>query len=126
MSKRKKISYYTNWMGPVNMEWYRKRGLTKTETVVLEKDSSFTNRKAGESVEMEKITEHYSGGRIDVYGTGDPYGDEIGVPPMKTEDWNRFGNWLENFRTTTMLTLEELVAEYEKTNPAIQWDKVND
>ena len=126
MSKRKKISYYTNWMGPVNMEWDRKRGLTKTETVVLEKDSSFTNRKAGESVEMEKITEHYSGGRIDVYGTGDPYGDEIGVPPMKTEDWNRFGNWLENFRTTTMLTLEELVAEYEKTNPAIQWDKVND
>jgi hypothetical protein len=108
------------------MEWYRKRGLTKTETVVLEKDSSFNNRKAGESVEMEKITEQYSGGRIDVYGTGDPYGEEIGVPPMKTEDWNRFGNWLENFRTTTMLSLEELVAEYEKTNPAIQWDKVND
>ena len=49
------------------------------------------------------------------------YGDEIGLSPMKTEDWNRFGDWLDSFTSGTMLSLDELVNEYEKSNPKIVW-----
>ena len=87
------VRYRTNWMGPINMDWIRKNG-------------------AG-----------WSAGRIDCRGLGlDPmYGDEIGLSPMKTEDWNRFGDWLDSFTSGTMLSLDELVNEYEKTNPKIVW-----
>jgi hypothetical protein len=40
---------------------------------------------------------------------------------MRTEDWRRFGDWLDDFTSETMLSLEELVDEYEKTNPKIVW-----
>ncbi len=59
-------------------------------------------------------------GRIDIYGEG-LYPDEIGLPPMKSEDWGRFSNWLDTFETDYMWTLRMLVSEYEKTNPKIQW-----
>ena len=36
--------------------------------------------------------EGWSAGRIDIYGDG-LYPDEIGLPPMKSEDWGRFSNW---------------------------------
>ena len=118
-----RISYSTNWMGVVNMQWYRDRGLTRKVTKVLESDSKISDKKAGDIVEFEEITEHYSCGRIDVRGTGDPYGDEIGVPPMRSEDWRMFSEWLDPFETSIMWTLDELVSEYEKTNPPIRWDK---
>ena len=65
----------------------------------------------------------WAGGRIDVYGTDNPYGEEIGVPIMKVYDWFRFSMWLWKFQTDTVWTLDELVTEYEKTNPAITWWK---
>jgi hypothetical protein len=81
-------------MGPVNMEWIRQNG------------------------------EGWSMGRIDCSGTGlGPYGDELGVPPMKSEDWRRFGDWLWDFSTDALWTLDMLVAEYEKNNPKITWLK---
>jgi hypothetical protein len=89
-------------MGPVALWWYEERGLLD---------------------DKREIIEHYSGGRIDVRGgdTESIYGDEIGVPPMRSEDWQDFGGWLDDFRTDTMWSLAEIVNEYEKTNPKIRW-----
>ena len=50
-----------------------------------------------------------------------PFGDEIGVDPMTTESWNRFGKWLDTFETDFMWSLEELVELYERNNPKIEW-----
>jgi hypothetical protein len=77
----------------------------------------------GDGYEIEEVTEHYSCGRLDVRGgdTESIYGDEIGVPPMRSEDWASLGDWLNEFRTDTMWSLAEIVKEYEKTNPKIRW-----
>jgi hypothetical protein len=102
MSNKSKCRYSTNWCGPVALWWYEERGLLD---------------------DKREIIEHYSGGRIDVRG-GDTdiyYGDEIGVPPMRSEDWASLGDWLDEFRTNTMWSLAEIVNEYEKTNPKIRW-----
>ena len=89
----------------------------------MESDSRFNDAwRVGDVVEFEEVTESYSCGRIDVRGTDNRYGDEIGVPPMRSEDWNQFGFWLDTFETDRMWTLAELTAEYEKTNPPIRWD----
>jgi len=116
-----KIRYSTNWMGPVSMQWYKDRGLVRTETHIQEEDSKFTNRKAGDTYEIELITTPYSCGRIDIMGTDDPHGDEIGVPPMQSEDWCRFGLWLDTFETDAVWTLDQLVELYERANPKIRW-----
>jgi hypothetical protein len=71
---------------------------------------------------MELITDNYSCGRIDVRGTGDPYGEEIGVPPMLSLDWARFSRWLDTFETDAVWTLDQLVELYERANPKITWD----
>jgi hypothetical protein len=110
-------------MGPVSMQWYEERGLVETKMITLEKDSVISGLKAGERFEIDEITTHYSCGRIDVRGTDDPYGDEIGVPPMQSEDWARFGNWLETFETDAVWTLDQLVELYERDNPKITWDE---
>lgn len=89
------IRYSTNWMGPINKAWYINRGL-------------------------EPWT--YSAGRIDCRG-GDlgRYGTEIGLDPMLGEDWVRFSEWLSTVETDALWTLEQLVEQYEKTNPKIRW-----
>ena len=77
----------------------------------------------GEPYTSETITTHYSCGRIDVHNVpGEPYGDEIGVPPMLSEDWRRFGDWLDTVQTASVWTLDNLVAAYEQHNPKITWD----
>jgi hypothetical protein len=87
------ISYSTNWMGPINAKWIAEHG------------------------------EHWSAGRIDIYGTDDAYPEEMGLPTMHTEDWNCFGDWLNSFQTDEIWDLDRLVAEYQKTNPPIRWHK---
>jgi len=116
------VRYSTNWMGVANLQWYRDRGLTKRVSKTLAEDSQLTNRKAGDTFEYDEILQEYSCGRIDCRGEDlGPYGDEIGVGPMKAEDWHRFGKWLNTFETDFMWTLEELVELYERNNPKIQW-----
>lgn len=115
------IRYRTNWMGPVNTQWYKDRGLTRRVTRVLTEDSQLTGRKAGDTFEYDEIVKSYSAGRIDVSGTGDPYGYEIGLNPMWSEDWNRFSNWLHTFETDDVWELKDLVEMYERTNPKIRW-----
>jgi hypothetical protein len=116
-----KIRYSTNWMGPVSMNWYRDRGLTEIKMITLEADSVITGLKAGDQFECEEITTYYSTGRIDIYGTGEPYPDEIGLPPMRSEDWSSFGLWLDTFETDAVWTLDQLVELYERANPKIRW-----
>ena len=79
------ITYSTNWMGPINTNWLEKNG------------------------------NQWSGGRIDVDGVPDePWGFEIGLPVMKTKDWNEFSDWLIDFTSEELLTLDELLVEYGK------------
>lgn len=85
------IRYTTNWMGPVNYDWIQEHGAD------------------------------WSGGRIDVYGTGDDYPDELYLPVMKSQDWHRFSEWLRTLRTDTVWTLAQLVDQYEQTHPEITW-----
>ena len=110
-------------MGPVSMQWYRDRGLTRVETKTATENTMFTTE--GEPFTSETITTHYSCGRIDVRGIPDePYGDEIGVPPMLSSDWRLFGDWLDDVQTMSIWTLADLVTAYEnQTNTKITWIK---
>lgn len=124
-----KVRYSTNWMGPISLDWFRDRGLTKRVTKVLDKDSPISDKKKGDVVEFDEIVESYSAGRLDFWNPNDPesmYPDEMGVPPMRSEDWNTFSDWLHTFRSDGVLSLKEIVAEYEKTNPPIRWWVEND
>jgi len=109
-------------MGPVSLNWYRARGLTQVKHHVSEHDCMLY--KAGEAFTMESITTQYSCGRIDVQGIpGEPYGDEISVPPMLSTDWHKFGDWLEDVQTIAVWSLKDLVQAYEhRTNTKITWD----
>jgi len=104
------------------MNWYRDRGLTRVEHHVGEHDCMLY--KAGEAFTSETILTHYSCGRIDVRGIpNEPYGDEIGVPPMLSSDWHAFGNWLDDIKTMSVWTLKDLVGAYQhQTNTKITWD----
>lgn len=109
-------------MGPASLQWYRERGLTLVETKVATEDSMLYNH--SERYTTETITTNYSCGRIDVSPTHDePYGDEIGVPPMRSEDWHSFGNWLHDVQTMSVWTLQDLVTAYQnQTGKTIRWD----
>ena len=116
------ITYSTNWMGPINMNWYRERNLTVTKTVIQEEDSKFTSRKKGDIYEVEEITQQWAGGRIDIRGEGlGPYGDEIGLPIMRGDCYGRFSDWLDTVETDDVRTLAQLVEMYERDNPRIIW-----
>lgn len=103
------------------MDWFKKRGLTKQVTKTLEEDSKISDKKKGDVVTYDEVTTYYSGGRIDVYGTDDPFGTELGLDVMHGEDYNKFSNWLANVKTETVWSFALLVEEYEKTNPKIRW-----
>jgi len=116
------VRYSTNWMGPVNTQWYKDRGLTKKVSRTLTEDNPLTGRKAGYTFEYDEIIQSYSCGRIDCNGDGlGPFGAEIGVDPMKDSSWARFGHWLETFETDDLWTMDQLVELYERDNPKIEW-----
>ena len=97
------ISYSTNWMGPINMQWFEERGLLKEGSV--------------------EPTTYYSAGRIDIYGVpGEHYPLEYSLAPMLGEDWNDFSDWLEGFETQELWEFEKLIACYEgASNTKIRW-----
>jgi hypothetical protein len=114
-------------MGIANLQWYEERNLLQKKTITVQEHSLLAKGgkyKAGDTFEVYDPIQSYSCGRIDVRGgdTG-PYGDEIAVPPMKSESWNSFGGWLYTFETDEMWSLKDLVWMYEKTNPKIEWDE---
>ena len=86
------IDYFLNWMGPINQKWIENNGTD------------------------------WSSGRIDVDGIeNEPFGTEYPIPPMKSEDWNYFSDWLSELETVDVWDLKRLIAEYELSNKKIRW-----
>ena len=104
------ISYSTNWMGPVSTRWYEERDIP----FVLKK----TSGKILPVVEYKDFLENYSCGRIDIYGLDEEEywcgKSEYSVAPMRTEDWNAFGDWLDNIKDERLITYEELILQFEE------------
>ena len=116
------ITYSTNMMGPLSMDWFRNNGFTETVTKILEHDSIvFPHLKKGDEYTYESIKVYWFGGRIDIRGTDYSYGEELSLPVMRGEDWYTFSEWLDTFETTEVWTLDQIVEEYEKTNSKIRW-----
>jgi len=119
------ITYSTNWMGPISLDWFRKRGLTETVTKVVTEDSILldTGRKVGDVVEYDEVTTYYSGGRIDIRGVPDePWGLEYSLPIMHGEDWNDFSEWLESFQTHELWEFDDIIELYESASGRkIRW-----
>lgn len=122
------ISYSTNWMGPISMDWFRDRGLTK------EVDTEVTHEylaiqlgvNVGDVVPMEDVTEYWSGGRVDIYGLDEVeyYGgmSEYSLPIMDGVSWNLFSDWLDNYETIELKTYEQLLSAFEAdTDHKIRW-----
>ena len=113
------ITYSTNFMGPISMEWYRKRGLTRKVTKVLEEDRKFYPKGLGpgDTWEHDEITTHYCGGRIDIRGLDEEENyngwSEYGLPIMHVEDWNCLTGWLDNLETTDLWQYDMLISIFE-------------
>ena len=69
---------------------------------------------------IETYGTQWSAGRIDI-DDGSVFGDEMSVPTMLSEDWLKFGNWLNAVETEGTETLAELVKMYEATGEKITW-----
>jgi hypothetical protein len=112
------ISYSTNFMGPISMNWFRDRGLTRKVSKVLEEGRKFYPKALGpgDVWEYDEITTHYSGGRIDIRDSskqGYDGWDEYGVAPMHEEDWNALGDFLWDLETDVQLSYEQLIERFE-------------
>ena len=110
------ITYSTNWMGPISMDWFRERGLTEKKTRVVTEDSVLVEmgRKVGDVLEYDEVTTYYSGGRIDIRGVPDePWGLEYGVAPMHGEDWNALSDYLWDLTTEELLPYDILIEQFE-------------
>ena len=106
-------------MGPISIEWYRKRGLTHKVSVVLEEGRTFYPKgyKAGDVWEyVDEIDISYAGGRIDIRDDsqqGYDGWDEYGVAPMHGEDWNVLSDWLDDLITTELWEYDMLISIFE-------------
>lgn len=110
------ITYSTNWMGPINMNWYRERNLTVMRTVVQAEDSKFTTRRKGDVYEVEEITVQYSAGRIDIRDdTKQGYDGwyEYSVAPMLATDWNLLSDYLDDLTTEELVPYNTLIEQFE-------------
>jgi len=136
------ITYSTNFMGPISMDFYRKRGLTHMVEKTCEnelirnalrtsKALNYPNIEIGDTYELEEITVHYAGGRIDIRDDS-KYGydgwDEYGLAPMPAEDWDALSDWLWDLETEKQLNYEELIDTFEKEclKRKIRWWKDED
>ena len=122
------ISYSTNFMGPISLDWFRERGLTEMADVTVDSKilAEVYGVKPGDTVPQETVTEYWCGGRIDIYGLDETeyYGgrSEYGLPIMDGVSWNVFSDWLENYETVELETFEQLLSAFEAdTNHTIRW-----
>ena len=99
------ITYSTNWMGPISIDWYRDRGLLH---------------------ESGEVTTYFSAGRIDIRDdTKQGYDGwhEYALPPMHGEDWNAFSEWLDTLCTEELWPYDKLISEFEDFyGMSIRWD----
>lgn len=57
----------------------------------------------------QKNGEHWAAGRIDIRGSHE---DEISLPMMLAEDWNRLSIWLSAYTTKSPVKLDKLLEDY--------------
>lgn len=122
------ISYSTNMMGPISLDWFRDRNLIEDVDVVVKNDFQARIYRAsiGDTVTRQRNTENWCGGRIDIYGLDETeyYGgmSEYGLPIMDGESWNRFSDWLDEYKTIELKTYEQLLSAFEAdTGHQIRW-----
>ena len=112
------ITYSTNWMGPIATRWYEDRNIPF--------EIRETSGKILPKTEYKHFLESYSCGRIDIYGLDESehWGgkSEYSVAPMRTEDWNKLSDWLDELETYELATYEELIDQFEHyIGKAIRW-----
>ena len=106
-------------MGPVSNNWYLQRNIPYT----LE---TYEDSRGKSSLFYKAFAESYSCGRIDIYGLDEQefYAgkDEYGVAPMRTEDWNDFGEWLDKIKCKVQIRYDTLIHMFEVTHKRkIRW-----
>lgn len=122
------IQYSTNHMGPVSLDWYRERGLTKMVSRSLESEflAKKLDKQVGDEYEFETITEHWAGGRIDIYGLDEHEyycgRSEYALPIMDGTSWDLFSDWLDEYETIELKTFDQLLSAFEAdTDHVIRW-----
>jgi len=97
-------------MGPIATSWYEKRNIPF--------EWKETSGKIFEKTQYRHYLESYSCGRIDIYGLDEQEHwcgrSEYSVAPMRTEDWNALGDWLDELETPSLHTYKELICNFEK------------
>jgi hypothetical protein len=122
------IDYSTNLCGPISMDWFRDRGLTRMVDIKITTPMEARIYKAniGDTVRVEDVTEYWCGGRIDIYGLDETehYGgmSEYGLPIMDGESWNKLSEWLDEYTSEELTSFEDLIIIFEReTNHKIRW-----
>lgn len=123
------ITYDTNWMGPITIDWYRDRGLIthvwrKVET---EEVANLRRLDIGDSYMIEEVTTYYSAGRIDIRDDskqGYDGWDEYSVAPMHAEDWTALSDYLLDLESDTLIPYDTLIDQFETDyGKSIRWWK---
>lgn len=122
------IDYSTNMMGPISIDWYRKRDLTHMvdKEIVTPMEAQIYKANIGDTVRVEDVTEYWCGGRIDIYGLDETehYGgmSEYSLPIMDGQSWEKLSEWLDEYTSEELTSFEDLVIIFKKeTNHKIRW-----
>jgi hypothetical protein len=121
------ITYSTNFMGPISIQWYVERGLTKKVKRVHRSNiiAESKGARVGDEYEVDEVTEYYAGGRIDIRDDskeGYDGWDEYSVKIMHGEDWNALSDWLDGLTTDTLWGYNELIEQFESQyGKKIRW-----
>ena len=88
------VSYFANWMGPLNQRWLETNG------------------------------DNWALGRIDISGIpSHPFGMELPIPPMRSNHFTAFARFLNKVSTEEALPLETLTNLFQDHHAAIEWLK---
>ena len=108
------ISYSTNFMRPITLKWYEDRGL-------VEKGTPYWSETLQKEVSATRITKDYCCGRIDIYGSPDSlYNEEISVPVMSADSWNKLSLWLDGYYTEE-IDWDVINTFQEQTGHTVDW-----
>jgi hypothetical protein len=115
-------------MGPISIDWYRKRDLTHMvdKEIVTPMEAQIYKANIGDTVRVEDVTEYWCGGRIDIYGLDETehYGgmSEYSLPIMDGQSWEKLSEWLDEYTSEELTSFEDLVIIFKKeTNHKIRW-----
>ena len=112
------VTYDTNWMGPINLDWYRERDLVRNVVKVVERQevADLRGLNIGDTYEVLKIITPAGAGRIDIRDSskhGYEGWDEYALAPMHGEDWNALSDFLLTLETEEVLPYKQLINLFE-------------